>query len=60
VPQPARGQAASRGLFAKSDFVYEAEKDGYRCLAGTLLRPHRRHGLVYQSYTNATPDREHG
>ena len=57
VPRPAKGHAATKEIFAKSDFVYEAAVDGYRCLAGRLLprsgAGYQKHGLRYQGYVDA-------
>jgi transposase len=57
VPRPAKGHAAKEEIFAKSDFVYEAAADGYRCVAGRLLprsgEGYQRHGLRYQAYVDA-------
>ena len=57
VPRPAKGHTAKQETFAKSDFVYEAAVDGYRCPAGRLL-PHKgkgfeNHGLRYHGYVDA-------
>lgn len=54
VPQPRKGYAASEGCFAKSDFVYEAHRDGYRCLAGRLLArtgSYHKHGVKVAAYS---------
>jgi transposase len=57
VPRPTKGQAASREIFAKSDFVYEPAADGYRCMAGRFLprsgEGYQKHGLRYQGYMDA-------
>jgi len=57
VPRPAKGRAATEDIFPKSDFVYEAAGDGYRCPAGRLLprngKGFQRHGLHYQGYVDA-------
>jgi transposase len=37
VPKPNTSSNLKRGLFTKEDFVYEAEKDCYRCPAGKEL-----------------------
>ena len=40
VPKPlGRGAAASKGLFPKEAFTYDAQMDTYRCLAGQTLFP---------------------
>src|SRR5437763_8704710 len=47
VPKTLTSSSAKRGLFARQDFVYDAEKDHYTCPAGQHLtrgrvRPDRR------------------
>jgi transposase len=40
VPQAKRtGRMRAQGRFSHQDFSYDAEKDGYRCPAGELLKP---------------------
>ncbi len=52
VPKPlGRGEAASKGLFAKEAFRYDAAADVYRCPNGETLSPHtesvtRGHRLI--------------
>ncbi len=56
VPSPRKGSSASRGLFAKDEFVYEAACDGYRCPAGRLLGrtgQHQKHGVLVTEYSHA-------
>jgi transposase len=38
VPRPKKGHGQERGLFHKSEFVYEAKHDVYRCPAGAQLQ----------------------
>jgi transposase len=55
VPQPARGDSAKRGLFTKADFVFEPEKNGYRCPAGQLLpetSQHQKRGMQMHEYSH--------
>jgi transposase len=56
VPRPEKGSAETNGIFKKSAFVYEADKEGYRCPAGELLtrsgQGYEKKGLRYQAYTN--------
>jgi len=54
VPAPRRGNSASRGLFAKDEFTYEAARAGYRCPAGKLLGrtgQHQKHGVLVAEYS---------
>jgi hypothetical protein len=38
VPQPRKGAANKQGAFHKTEFVYQAESDSYRCPAGQSLK----------------------
>ena len=38
VPKPQTSNNKADGLFDKSDFIYEADKDAYRCPAGQVLK----------------------
>ena len=56
VPRPRAGHAATEGVFHKSDFVYEAEEDAYRCPAGQRLTrrgEYEKHGEFTYAYANA-------
>jgi len=55
VPEPRRGDSAKRGLFGKTDFVFEAEKNAYRCPAGQLLPEtsrHQKRGMALHEYSH--------
>jgi transposase len=55
VPEPRRGDSASRGLFPKTDFVFEPEKNAYRCPVGQLLpetSQHRKRGMQMHEYSH--------
>ena len=39
VPRPATSGHAAKGIFAKADFTYSAERDVYLCPAGEVLFP---------------------
>lgn len=40
VPKPETSTPAANGLFGKADFIYDAERDEYRCPAGKVLTRH--------------------
>lgn len=55
VPAPQTSSNASKGLFTKRVFVYEAERDAYRCPAGqwlTLCTKEQRGERQYRYYAN--------
>jgi transposase len=56
VPRPLKGGAVASGIYPKTAFVYDAEKDCYRCPAGQELTRHGKdylkHGLIYHGYAH--------
>jgi transposase len=57
VPRPRRGAAASKGLFVKERFQYDATADHYTCPGGQTLPPNGkkqyvREGVFEQKYRN--------
>jgi transposase len=56
VPQPDKGQAATRGVYHKNDFRYDSQKDAYHCPAGQVLErkgvPFAKHGVTHSGYAN--------
>ncbi len=55
VPRPLKGSAAHHGIYLKTDFIYDAEKDCYRCPTGQELSrrgEYLKHGLLYHDYAN--------
>lgn len=56
VPRPEKGSAAANGIFAKSAFVYDRDKDCYHCPGGQMLARggagYEKCGLRYQAYVN--------
>ena len=57
VPRPRRGAAASKGLFVKERFQYDAKTDHYTCPGGQTLPPNGkkqyvREGVFEQKYRN--------
>ena len=57
VPRPRAGHAATENVFHKSDFVYEAEEDAYRCPAGQRLTrrgEYEKHGEITYAYANSS------
>lgn len=54
VAKPNRGPAKRDGLFAKEDFTYDAERDGYHCPGGQFLKlkgKRKLRNLTLSTYT---------
>ena len=55
VPMTMTSDNKARGLFDKRDFVYQPDRDAYRCPSGQLLPRHHQsveQGLVIHTYYN--------
>lgn len=55
VPKPVTSSATAHGRFGRADFIYNAERDEYRCPAGERLPRHCVtivNGLNYHRYWN--------